>query len=45
MCMEWTFVDLFSKDDHGKFNFDQSNVVNPETGEKVSFDSIVNIHY
>ncbi|XP_043996137.1 dipeptidyl peptidase 3 [Gambusia affinis] len=27
---------LFVQDDHGKFNFDQSNVVNPETGEKVS---------
>ncbi|MED6238575.1 bifunctional diacylglycerol diphosphate phosphatase/phosphatidate phosphatase, partial [Ataeniobius toweri] len=27
---------LFVQDDHGKFNFDQSKVVNPETGEKVS---------
>ncbi|XP_027887569.1 dipeptidyl peptidase 3 [Xiphophorus couchianus] len=27
---------LFVQDDRGKFNFDQSNVVNPETGEKVS---------
>ncbi|XP_054907586.1 dipeptidyl peptidase 3 [Poeciliopsis prolifica] len=27
---------LFVQDDRGKFNFDQSSVVNPETGEKVS---------
>lgn len=27
---------LFVQDDCGKFNFDQSNVINPETGEKVS---------
>ncbi|XP_022594632.1 dipeptidyl peptidase 3 isoform X1 [Seriola dumerili] len=27
---------LFVQDDKGKFNFDQSKVINPETGEKVS---------
>ena len=34
---------LFTKDDEGKFNFDQNKVINPETGEPVSF-SFVCVH-
>lgn len=30
------FLHLFLQDDKGKFNFDESKVINPETGEPVS---------
>lgn len=32
-----SLVTVLPQDDHGKFNFDQSKVINPETGEPVSF--------
>lgn len=32
----FNFLHLFLQDDKGKFNFDQSEVINPETGEPVS---------
>lgn len=32
----FNLLHLFLQDDKGKFNFDESKVINPETGEPVS---------